>query len=607
VFPWFPVKARAHSDPTGMRSTDPLRQRLATLTQRPGVTCGLADPLDVTGTVLVAPPQGGGPNPDASGELWAAGARFSAAARVEGAGFVDRRPFVAGDETALSRSGGTWTVEDGALRVSATGPAVALFGEPVWDHLTVVVGIAAPEAGAALSAGVGVGVAADGTAPRGLFASVDVPAGGGPPRLVVRRRETLGGPLAEVGAADLDGVADPTALELTAFDDRLRASVGEAVVEVDRGEIRAGRLCLTAEGDALFSSLQVRGLDMYAFPFAVSRFRSFTEHIGSWSGRLDEIAPDALGPGTTTATVASLWSATAPAVTAAMAPDAPSADREQAFATWVSALGLPLKDEVTELELSRLVDGAQTRALLIESPEPLDFTEEIELMLIHRTHVGPLPPIGPLPPVGPVAPTHLAVREALAHVPLSAVRQPGPGLPPVDEAIVDAELLGDDLRLRLHPAFAGAGTLSVVLVEAEPPRRLYHGPVIPPLVAGMPAAMRAEPVGPLPHPPAGSELPAALAGAEPGTVLLVTNDLMGLLGRGRLQPADADVEVPVQVLQNGDGHRALVIPLAGSGAIALSPGRHRLTFRLTRERWQTTDPTDDLSTYLREATIALDL
>ena len=90
-------------------------------------------------------------------------------------------------------------------------------------------------------------------------------------------------------------------------------------------------------------------------------------------------------------------------------------------------------------------------------------------------------------------------------------------------------------------------------------------------------------------------------------MLLVTNDLMGLLGRGRLQPADADVEVPVQVLQNGDGHRALVIPLAGGGATALSPGRHRLTFRLTRERWPTTDPPDDLSTYVREATIALDL
>ena len=370
----------------------------------------------------------------------------------------------------------------------------------------MVVGIAAPAAGAALSAGVGFGLAPGGTAPRGLFASVEVPAGGAPPRLVVYRRETAGAPLAEVGAADLDAGADPTALEVTAFDDRLRASVGEAVVEVDRGEIRAGRLCLTAEGDAVFSSLQVRGLDMYAFPFAVSRFRSFTEHIGSWSGRLDEITPDALGPGTTTATVASLWSATAAAVTAAMAPDAADADREQVFATWVSALGLPLKDEVTELELSRLVDGAQTRALLIESPEPLDFTEEIELTLIHRKHVGPRPPVGPLPPVGPVAPPHLALRESLARVPLSPAPSPGPrlapihpgrgpGLPPVDEAIIDAELLGDDIRLLLHPAFAGAGTLSVVLVEAQPPRHLYRGPVIPPVLPGRPPVLRAGPAG----------------------------------------------------------------------------------------------------------------
>ena len=436
---------------------------------------------------------------------------------------------------------------------------------------------------------------------------MDVPAGGGPPRLVVRRRETPGGPLAEVGAADLDAVADPTALELTAFDDRLRASVGEAVVEVDRGEIRAGRLCLTADGDALFRSLQVRGLDMYAFPFAVSRFRSFTEHIGSWSGRLDEIAPDALGPGTTTATVASLWSATAPAITAAMAPDAPSAEREQAFATWVSALGLPLKDEVTELQLSRLVDGAQTWALLIESPEPLDFTEEVEPTLIHRQHVGPRSACR-APAAGrtgcadaPGAARRSCARAAVAR----AAAWAGPA----------ARRRGDRRRRaarRRHPTPAPPrlrrrGHAVGRPRRTEPPRRLYRGPVIPPLVAGKPAVMRAEPVGPLPHPPAGSELPAALAGAEPGTVLLVTNDLMGLLGRGRLQPADADVEVPVQVLQNGDGHRALVIPLAGSGATPLSPGRHRLTFRLTRERWPTTDPTDDLSTYVREATIALDL
>ena len=270
-------------------------------------------------------------------------------------------------------------------------------------------------------------------------------------------------------------------------------------------------------------------------------------------------------------------------------------------------LGLPLKDAVTALELTGWSAG-RTQALLIESPEPLDFTEETVLTLIERRHVGPL---GPRPPVGPVVSGPLALREALERVSLSDASPPpphrDPDLPPVDNAILAAESLGDGVRLRLHPAFAGAGTLSVVVVEAAPPGRLYRGPVIPPLVEGKPVVMVAEPAGPLPHPPSGSDLPAALASADPGTVLLVTNDLMRLLGRARLQGADVDVEVPVQVLQNGDGRRALVIPLAAGAATALGPGGHRLSFRLTRRRWATTDPADDLNTYAREATIVLDL
>ena len=86
------------------------------MTQRPAVTCGLADPRDVIGTVLVAPPHGGGPDPRAtppgSRELWPAGERFTAHVRVEDAPFVDRRPFAAGDETAFS----------GAVRRPASRP-----------------------------------------------------------------------------------------------------------------------------------------------------------------------------------------------------------------------------------------------------------------------------------------------------------------------------------------------------------------------------------------------------------------------------------------------------------------------------------------------------
>ena len=197
------------------------------------------------GTVLVAPPQGAGPirprRRRARPSSWSAQAGFAASVRVEGAGFVDRRPFVDGDETALTVGGpASWTVDEGELTVSGAGPGFALFGDPDWDHLTVVVGIGA----GAASAGIGFGLDAAAAAPRGLFALVEVPAGGGPARLVVRRRETPGGPLAEAGAVELPaGVGtgtDPVAIEVTSFDDRLRASVGDAVVEVDHGEIRAG-------------------------------------------------------------------------------------------------------------------------------------------------------------------------------------------------------------------------------------------------------------------------------------------------------------------------------------------------------------------------------
>ena len=652
---WYPVLSTASTQASAMRSADPFKARLAVMTQRAAVTCDLGDPLQVIGTVLVAPPAGGGPDPLAvppgSAELWPAGSRFTAHVREQGAPFVDRRPFVAGDETSFTAAvlGGpgslaSWSVEDGALRVTGTGRRFAIFGDPLWDHVTVLVGIAP----GAASAGVGFGVPAGVSAPRGLFACVEAPApgGGGPARLVIRRRMN-GGPLNDVAAVDLPADvgtgSDPIPLEVTSFDDRLRASVGDAVVEVDRGELRAGRLCLTADGAAAFASLQVHGLDMYAYRFAVSRYRSFEEHVGSWSGRLDELGPDALGPGTTTATVAQLWSSTRDAVIAAMAAGAAGSDRERVFAQWSSALGLALKDDVTALEVSRYVEGALTRALLIESPEPLDFSEEIVATLIARRPGGPghgpvhppqppAPPPFPLPggtrplppgtlapgPTRPVPPGTLGPggarppRESL----IDRLRQvanagalplvPTTGLPPVDETILDVDVVDDDIRLWLHPALANAGRLAVVVVDAGG-AALYRGLVRPPFLPGNPAILQASPAGAIGQLPAGSDLVAELAAAQPGAVLLASDDLFDLIGRWTGQPLEVDVEIDVQILQSGDGRRALVIPVIGIATPGLTAGPHRLTLALSRKRWETTGAADALNTYARPATLALDL
>ncbi len=621
---WQPVLSTASTLSSSMRSADPFKARLAVMTQRPAVTCDLGDPRQVIGTVLVAPPVGGGPDPLAvpprSSELWPAGERFTAHARAKGAPFVDRRPFVAGDETAFTAAelGGpgsleSWSVVEGSLVVAGAGRRFAMFGDPVWDHVTVLVGIAP----GALSVGVGVGLPAGGAASRGLFACVDAGAGGASSRLVIRRREN-GGPLFEVAAVDLPpdvgSGEDPIPLEVTAFDDRLRAQVGEAVVEADRDEMRAGRLCLTADGPAAFASLQVHGLDMYAYRFGISRFRSFEEHIGSWSGRIDTLGPDALGAGTTTATVAELWSATGSDVAAVMAPGAAAADRERLFAQWSSALGLALKDDVTALEVSRYVEGALARALLIESPEPLDLTEEIAATLIERRHGDPGSPVGPMPPPlplpgGGVRPPHLPLLDRLERVAAQGARPliPLPRLPPVDETILDVEVIDDDVRLWLHPALANAGQLAAVVVGEGGATRLYRGLVRPPFLPGRPAILQASSAGPVGQLPPGSELAAELATAQPGAVLLASNHLVDLIGRWSGQPLEVDIEIDVRILQSGDARRALVVPVIGVATPGFAAAPHRLTLALSRKRWETTDAADALNTYERSATLALDL
>ena len=55
---WFPNKSISFGKGTQLISIDPSAIRLAEITQRPEVQCGLTNPLDVSGSVLLAPPQG---------------------------------------------------------------------------------------------------------------------------------------------------------------------------------------------------------------------------------------------------------------------------------------------------------------------------------------------------------------------------------------------------------------------------------------------------------------------------------------------------------------------------------------------------------------------
>ena len=112
------------------------------------------------------------------------------------------------------------------------------------------------------------------------------------------------------------------------------------------------------------------------------------QNVLSWPGSLDSLAPDSLGPGTTTSTVAALWTATQNDVSAAMQPDADPSLRDDVFGRWLRELGLALKDEVGSLEVSRFVVDDKTACLLVESPEPLDFTTEVTATFERRIPTG---------------------------------------------------------------------------------------------------------------------------------------------------------------------------------------------------------------------------
>ena len=155
---------------------------------------------------------------------------------------------------------------------------------------------------------------------------------------------------------------------------------------------------------------------------------------------------------------------------------------------------------------------------------------------------------------------------------------------------------GRDRRTRRARA-VGAGGLAT----------LYRGLVRPPFLSGNPAILQADPVGPLGPLPAGSDLVAELAAAVPGAVLLASDDLVDLLGRWGGQSLEVDVDIDVQMVQNGDGRRALVVPVIGIATPGFAHAPHRLTLALTRKRWETTDAPDELNTYAGSATLSLDL
>lgn len=656
-YEWRPVLSQSFERPNPARSTDARIGRLSMLTQRPAVNCGYDDPRDISGTVLLAPPQGADdPRVDDGTQLWPAATAFTAALRRRGAGFTDRRGFERQDLTAFdyytdtaNTAATAWTLsEKNHIEVHTPGERrYACFGAADWNHLRINLQVRIAEG----RAGLGLAIPAAAAPSTGLFASVRR-AGehyfleihrSGPSGLFQQQQS------ARLPAAAVDTDSGELQLVITAYDDRLRLQCGELQLEVERDDHRDGRLALVAEGRAAFSVLQVEGIDLYAFPFSTSRFISFGDHIGSFSGTIDRLAMDTMGGSPTGSSVAALLAATRPQLVAAGQPDAGPLVRQQLFEQWQQALHLPLKDELLRLELSRIEAEGATACFLLESPEPIDFAAEVRLSLAERVRVSrPGGGGGVDPPIfdpGIIRPGRVGVTIRPGGRP-RAIRL---GRSELDRALDRfrrlAEGAGDDIdnfgqsrplvppatddrSLRTAPApgqlleieLARDGnslTAEVQVKHAQAARKhLADWLFVGKLSEGVRyyrirnarvldrqrLALFAQASRPV-------ELPRQLQQAlnqrletsAVGTIMLLDRRSGGFFDL--LAPLYAYRNVEHLTLMNGDKTRALIIPVTATGHRPLSSGRYRWIFNLDRARWPTTAGADTWNRYTTEATI----
>ena len=225
---------------------------------------------------------------DGTAGAWDPQASMRATLRAQGAPYTERQGFLLADLGAFTflaqaSSPRAWTLADGVLTAPGSDRAYAAFGDPTWNHLVIQARFDRHGA----TAGVAVGVSGSSPVAQAVLAAVEDGA------LVLIRR--TGGTDTELARAALTATDGPLDIEVTAFDDRIRAQVGQVTVEADRGPVREGRVALVSDGAAGFDRLAVDGLDLYQVPFTTSRYGSFAEHIAAMEPNVAAHPADGMG------------------------------------------------------------------------------------------------------------------------------------------------------------------------------------------------------------------------------------------------------------------------------------------------------------------------
>ena len=349
--------------------------------------------------------------PDGTTAAWEPQAGLRATLRPKDGAYAERAGFVLPDLGAFTYlgdagAGSTWALVDGALVAPGGGREYAAFGDPTWNYLQVTATFDLATGGASGAAGVAVGVSGSSPVAQAMLAQVN-----GTALQLIRR---IGAAEAVVDSQDVSEVVaaltGPIELHVTAYDDKVRASVGDVVVEGDRDVVREGRVALVATERATFHTLVVDSLEMYRVEFATSRYLSFADHIASRDPVLHEQAADAMGAAPTT-TPAQVRTARAAELAAAMSEVGDPQRRQQIFAEVANAIGVPGLSRCDRLTITRLTDATGTTALLLESPEPISLIHDVSLSLVQRTwRFVPAPLPGQLDPrtFAPLTKLHLA-------------------------------------------------------------------------------------------------------------------------------------------------------------------------------------------------------
>jgi len=469
---------------------------------------------------------------------------YVAVMRLAGSPVVELAVFADADVEAFSAASGTWNVTDGALE--ADGACRGAFGDADWDLYRVDVQGSVDQGGE-----LGVMVLAGGSDADTVHAAI-VRALDDSVSLVMRN-----GAGAVLHTAPLAAVGSSSALTVDVFADVVRARCGDTLLDLPRGNRGAG-WCRLAATNARFISLRVHGIDMYRRPFRTSRYEGFAEHVASCAGVERHDVGSAAEP------LATLLARVGGAAAAAMAPAAPAADRERCFADAASALAVPLREDTDRLHIT-VVSGGSDRWLLLESPEPMDFTEEITLGLSRQVVHEALTPadkarLGPL-------------IEATLQGSTPDTRGPFGRVTGVRGLVVPTRLPG---------ILDGPGARKAAYQARLDGKYL----VVVDLVTRAEAKVKAP----------------VLTPADRALLQGVTVDLNSTLRiiRWRVPISTEWVPEMVTVLQNAPGSHVLVLPTA-----PLADGTYRLDLSLTRRWFDTSDPLGPDNAYLDEAWVEL--